>query len=183
MRFVDGTKPSHRHFVYLAPEGSMAKLRSTFIRRILGRKSQRLVDGQVVDITDRDGNVKQFWTLVWEYRQGQRCRGAVDQHLPQPVECWSGWRVDVLDSSGLEGTGWPDSLNRAWSRQSSWRKRFQQQSSTMASGGIWLTSVGQGHQKPLRRQHQLLSPTPSWKLGCPKLKVTWTPSRNCCSSW
>ena len=45
----------------------MAKLRSTFIRRILGRKSQRLVDGQVVDITDRDGNVKQFWTLVWEY--------------------------------------------------------------------------------------------------------------------
>ena len=45
----------------------MAKLRSTFIRRILGRKSQRLVDGQVVDITDRDGNVKVFWTLVWEY--------------------------------------------------------------------------------------------------------------------
>jgi len=45
----------------------MSKLRSTFIRRILGRKSQRIVDGQVTDITDRDGNVKQFWTLVWEY--------------------------------------------------------------------------------------------------------------------
>ena len=45
----------------------MSKLRSTFIRRILGRKSQRIVDGQVTDITDRDGNVRVFWTLVWEY--------------------------------------------------------------------------------------------------------------------
>ena len=45
----------------------MGKPVQTFIRRILGRKTQRVVDGQVVDVTDRDGNVRRFWTLVFEY--------------------------------------------------------------------------------------------------------------------
>lgn len=45
----------------------MGKPVQTLIRRILGRKTQRVVDGQVVDVTDRDGNVRRFWTLVWEY--------------------------------------------------------------------------------------------------------------------
>lgn len=41
--------------------------RGTLIRRILGRKLQKVVDGQVEDRLDRNGNVQVYWTLIFDF--------------------------------------------------------------------------------------------------------------------
>ena len=45
--------------------------RGTVIRKILGRKLQKVVDGQVADRRDRDGNVQPYWTLIFDYMTQQ----------------------------------------------------------------------------------------------------------------